>query len=504
MSELVQNIDRELAALAPQGVPGCAIGVVLEGETVYARGAGIANLSCGLPVTTNTAFYAASLAKQFTGCCIALLRERGAVDITDEVGVYLPELPTYEYPVTIAHLLSHTSGLPDYIQLFFALGFHDNRELDHITDREVFDLLLRQDRLEFPPGSEFRYTNTGYFLLARVIETVAGCSFREFAEREIFQPLGMDRTAFLQHAGEVVPEVAVGYRRIGQDGFREYTTGNSIGGASGMVTTINDLCAWAVNLVQPAIGKRPQELVDLMFRSGVLADGSPCGYGFGFQIDVHAGLKHVNHVGNFGALTSVIHHFPERSLSVVGLTNRDGLDVTQVALRIADGFLQGEPVSLGTVSVQGEKRQAPVAEFDRTLAGRYAGIYRSVRTRRVAMFDAEDGDLLFCVPGKICDKHIYRPLSENRFTLAVRGTGDVLPSPEIEFTSRSDGSDEIEVQFVYGPDFKSRYRRFTPALLSEADLESYAGAYYCRSLDVVVICAQRRKGLRCGCRPSGV
>ena len=201
------RVDSIFAAYDRPDAPGCAVGVYRDGRIQYARGYGLADLEHRVPITPATVFDIGSTSKQFTAATILLLEQEGKLSLDDDVRRFLPELPAYERPITIRHLLHHTSGLRDYIGLLRLAGVRTD---DVATADDALQMLVRQRALNFAPGDEHLYSNSGYFLLSLIVERAAGRSLRDEARDRIFAPLGMTRTAYLGSYHDVVPDRAIG------------------------------------------------------------------------------------------------------------------------------------------------------------------------------------------------------------------------------------------------------------------------------------------------------
>jgi CubicO group peptidase (beta-lactamase class C family) len=209
--------------------PGCALAVMQDGQIIYRRGYGMANLDYDIPITTTTVFHVASVSKQFTAAAIALLAQQGKLLLDDSVRKYVPELPEFGDPITIRHLIHHTSGLRDQWTL---LGLAGQRySLDRIADADVLNLMARQKELNFRPGEKYLYCNTGYTLLAVIVARVSGQSFREFTDANLFRPLGMKHTHFRDNFDEIVKQQATGYIPFGNS-FRVGATNFDTVGAT--------------------------------------------------------------------------------------------------------------------------------------------------------------------------------------------------------------------------------------------------------------------------------
>jgi CubicO group peptidase (beta-lactamase class C family) len=324
--------------------PGGVVGVYLDGEIVFARGFGLANLEYEIPNTASTVFRVGSVAKQFTAMAIAILAQRGEVDLDRDIRDYFSEIP--EYPqgvVTLRHLVHHTSGFRDYNELATLGGYRSDQLA---TTDATFELLARQRGLNFSPGDEFLYCNSGYFLMGVLVERITGKTLAEFARDEMFEPLGMDHSQFKDDHGAVVANRAYGYQADG-DGWRLYLSQRDFVGAGGVFTTVEDMLAWMVNLDDNRLGA--PGLMDDMHRVGVLNDGTPLDYAFGLRVGEDRGLALVQHSGSFAAFRAHSLRYPEQGLAVFTAVNGGAANPTQLAQAIADIYLQRLVPGLGPV-----------------------------------------------------------------------------------------------------------------------------------------------------------
>ena len=258
-------VDRVFAAWQSTDGPGCALGVSRNGRAVYEHGYGMANLETGTPITPSSIFHVASVSKQFTAAAIMLLARDGKLSLDDDVRKYIPELPDYGVRITIRHLLTHTSGLRDQWNLL-ALA-RGRFEEDRITEADVMDIVPRQKALNFTPGAEYLYSNTGYTLAAVIVKRVSGKSLREFADERIFRPLGMTSTHFHDDYTMLVPGRTSAYASRGS-GWRVSIPNYDTYGATSLFTTVGDLLKWEANFDAPVVGDRA--LLDQMQTSGRL------------------------------------------------------------------------------------------------------------------------------------------------------------------------------------------------------------------------------------------
>src|SRR5271170_5306364 len=195
--------------------PGCALSVIKDGEIVYKRGYGMADLDHDIPITSETVFHVASISKQFTAAAVLLLAQEGKLSLDDDVRKYITELPDFGVRITIRHLIHHTSGLRDQWSLLGLAGWRYS--LDLITDDDVLAVMTRQKNLNFKPGEKHVYCNTGYTLMGLIVKRVSGMSLREFTTKNIFEPLGMTHTHFRDDHAEIIKHDALGYEQEGKD-----------------------------------------------------------------------------------------------------------------------------------------------------------------------------------------------------------------------------------------------------------------------------------------------
>jgi CubicO group peptidase (beta-lactamase class C family) len=248
---LTAKVDAVFDRMAKPTSPGCSLAVMREGRVIYARGYGMDDLDHDVVITPSTVFHVASISKQFTAAAIALLEQDGKLSLDDDVRKYVPELPDLGPRITIRHLLHHTSGLRDQWDLLGLAGWRYSRVL--ITDDDVLRVMASQKALNFAPGSEFLYCNTGYTLLATVVARVSGLSFRRFTTDRLFTPLGMTRTHFRDDFGEIVKDQAYGYVPAG-DTFRLSVTNFDTAGATSLLTTVEDMARWDQNFFDARVG----------------------------------------------------------------------------------------------------------------------------------------------------------------------------------------------------------------------------------------------------------
>ncbi|KAA0235546.1 MAG: D-aminopeptidase [Acidimicrobiales bacterium] len=313
----------EVFDFAGAGTPGCAIGVDEGGRVTYAKGFGEADLAAGTPISDSTLFDIASLSKQMTAAAILLLSDEGLVDLGADIHTYLPALPGYGMTVTVQNLIDHTSGLPEYIDGLTAEGF----ELEEVTtDEDALAWLAEQPELEFEPGTSFSYSDTGYFLLSQIVESVTGMTLANYAEEQIFEPLGMDDTFYRDNRATPVPGLALGYEEV-EPGVWEVAMSEWEQVGDGAVNTnVTDLLRWSDALMGVVVtdnGIGSARWREQMFREGTLADGSPTGYAAGLIVEGEGDELIVAHDGSWLGYSSSLLVAPAQELAVVVLCNID-------------------------------------------------------------------------------------------------------------------------------------------------------------------------------------
>ncbi len=410
---LTDRVDALFAGWDRAGSPGAALGIIRDGRLIYARGYGMANLEYDVPITPQSVFRTGSVGKQFTAICAAVLAERGRLSLDDDIRKHLPEMPAYERPITVRHLIHHTSGLRDYLELQGLAGRVDDY---FFTKEEGIALLARQKGLNFPPGEKYQYSNSGYFLLGEIVARVRGISLREFMRREIFEPLGMKSTHLHDDRNFIVRNRATGYApRDG--GYRIAMTQLEIVGDGSVFTSIEDFLLWDRNFYDNRLGRRTRGLIDMILTPGRLNDGSAIDYAFGLRIDTYRGLRRVSHSGSYMGYRATYRQFPDQRFSVVVFANLSTFDPSRLADAVADIYLAdlftgppppAEPRDDGAARA---KRPRAVRLPPPDLA-RYAGDYYSGELDVVARIRPEGGRLRMRLVRTLDD---LTPVGSDRF-----------------------------------------------------------------------------------------
>jgi CubicO group peptidase (beta-lactamase class C family) len=328
-----QDVDATFSEWSRRDSPGCALGVYAGGRIVYERGYGSASLEHDVAITPETVFYVGSLSKQFTAMAAALAIRQGPLSPDDPIRKYLPELPDYTAPITVRHLVHHTSGLRDYNTLLSIAGRRGDEAFDNPT---VLRITARQTQLNFEPGTEYLYSNTGYTLLATVVERATGVPFAAFADQHIFRPLGMEVTHFHTDETRLVKNRAFAYARA-SDGFALDTPSNERAGAGGVFSSVRDLIKWDENFYTGRVGG--PDLIERLQVPGKLKDGTALTYAWGLQIGRYRGTRLAEHSGSLGGYRAHLMRLPDLHFSVAVLCNLGTIAPGALARRVANAYL---------------------------------------------------------------------------------------------------------------------------------------------------------------------
>jgi CubicO group peptidase (beta-lactamase class C family) len=414
--ERIEKVDKLFEAWNKADSPGCAIAIIKDGKIIYARGYGVANLELNVPITKATVFYIASTSKQFTAASIALLAQRNNLALDDPIRKHLPELPELYQPVTLRHLIHHTSGIRDFQTLLDIQGRTD----DVNTEQDAIELLARQKQLNFKPGEQFEYSNSGYFLLGVIVKRVSGQSLREFAAENIFNPLSMKNTHFHDDRNLLVNNRASGYVPRRGGGYSLYTTNFDLVGNGGLMTTVEDLFLWDQNFYENKLGGG-RDFIAQLLTGGTLSNGEKINYAYGLELGAYKGLSVTAHSGGFGGFVTEMLRFPEQRFTVICLSNvRGALDSTALAYRIADVYLAKElkpqPPQTGSAPApRTATTTAPLFSLPPAQMAEYAGDYYSDELQVTYLVRLER-DKLFIRYRRVIDGELA-PFSKDTFKI---------------------------------------------------------------------------------------
>jgi CubicO group peptidase (beta-lactamase class C family) len=386
--------------------PGASVAVAKGGRIIFAKGYGSAELEYDIPITPGTVFHVASLSKQFTAFAILLLEKEGKLSTGDDIRKYIPEVPDFGKVITLNHLLHHTSGLRDQWELLAMAGW---RLDDNISTEQILRLVSRQKELNFNPGDQEMYCNTGFTLLAEVVARVSGMSFADYTRIHIFEPLKMTHTLFYDNCEKLVKNRAYSFQSD-SNGFRKSNLNYSTAGATSLFTTAPDLCLWSMNFENPVVGK---EIMDKMAERGVLNNGDTIDYAMGQIKGEYKGMKTFVHGGADAGYRSQLLRIPGEQFSVNVLSNLASFNPWDLAAKITDIYLKDKEIK-ETPKPDAPKVESNAAEADPALFTSYCGAYE-LQPGFVATISSE-GNILYA-EGPGLSKSSMSPVSANEFII---------------------------------------------------------------------------------------
>ena len=337
-SETRQRIDDVFAEYDRTGGPGCAVGVVSAGDLVYARGYGMGQMDHEIPISERSVFYLASVSKQFAAAAIVIADHEGHLSLDDDIRRHIPEFPAYDQgTVTVRHLVHHTSGVRDYLSLLNLAGIPFDNIL---SDEAMLDLITRQRELNFAPGSEHLYSNSGYVLMAEIVKRATGRSLREYADEKIFGPLGMTSTHFHDDRTQIVRDRVFSYHPRDGGGWRtDYLINFDKVGDGGLYSTVEDLARWDGAFYGDVLGV--PDFAGRMYERGVLNNGDTIVYARGLGVAPRRGLPRVSHAGGLMAFRTMIARYPDQRTSVITLCNVGTANPVALSMAVEDIVLEG-------------------------------------------------------------------------------------------------------------------------------------------------------------------
>ncbi len=388
----------KVAKAVTMPAPGCAVGVSLNGEAVFEKAFGLAEMEHNVPNTPQTIFESGSVAKQFTAAALVLLQQDGKLNIDDPVRKYIPELPDYGSPLTIRHLLNHTAGLRDWGSVMALTGAGRGDRV--VTQAIALDVIYRQKHLDFTPGAEYSYSNSGYQLAAEIVERVSKQKFPDFLTERIFKPLGMKNSSTRDNYQRLVAGRAQAYSREGRGPWQLDMPIMNVYGNGGMLTTVGDWLKWDAALDARTFGS---PFVQAMETQGVLNDGRKISYALGLVVDQYNGLRRVSHGGSTAGYQTFLARYPEKKVSVSVLCNGTSPSAGGIAASITDEIFgkAAEPEKVEAVTVSEEQLK------------KYAGIWKNDVTRSANQIVLDKGEL------KI-NGGALKPIADGSFMLGER------------------------------------------------------------------------------------
>ena len=459
-SAIEQQIDSIFSDFNDLNKPGASVAVVSKGEIVFKKGYGSANLEYDIPVSPSTIFHIASVSKQFTVFAILLLEGEGKLSFDDDIRKHIPEVPDFGETITLRHLAAHTSGLRDQWDL---LGMAGWRWDDVITKEHILKMVARQKELNFKPGEEYTYCNTGFTLLAETVARVSGKTFAEYTEENIFKPLGMSNTLFYDDHERIVKNRAYSYYS-NEGKFKKSVLNYANVGATSLFTTVEDLALWSMNFGEPKVGDK--EIINKMNTLAVLNNGETFGGAYGQFVNKYKGLNQIQHGGADAGYRSYLGRFPDQNFAVMVFSNLGSSNPGSLALRVADLYLED---FLEEAEAEGEtKTEKSFVKLNKEQLESFSGHYwneAGTYARKIYV----KNDTLRYFRGSENESSLV-PISNNEFQMMNVPVDLRVSFENVDKARRMivviDGGDPIISD------------EFTPPNYKETDLEQFAGTYY--------------------------
>jgi CubicO group peptidase (beta-lactamase class C family) len=448
---LAKKIDSIFAIYDKPNSPGCALVILEEGKILYEKGYGISNLEYNIAINPSSIFHVASVSKQFTAAAIIRLSLQGKLSLNDDIRKYLPEVPDFGHTITFNHLLHHTSGLRDQWGLQGLAGWRDD---DLIKEKDILEMLARQKSLNFLPGDEEVYCNTGYTLLGVAVKRISGISLREYVDSVFFKPLGMTSTHFHSDHAEVVPNRTSAYHKNENGKWKISIPVFDNYGATSLFTTVEDLAKWDENFYTKKVGGN--DFINAMLVTGVLNNHTPQTYASGLYTETHNGYRTVQHSGSDAGYRSIFVRFPDEHFSVILLANLANIRVKNLSYKVADVFLVDKSLKDGAIAFK----------TDSTVVKRWAGEYIDMITKSTMEFNYQNGDLQI-------DNTVLKPSSNVVFA-------DF--NSKISCSFKGDSVNATCVLSAEG-DINRTFEKVDRIKLTPAQLQEYIGEFYSPELD---------------------
>ncbi len=457
--------------------PGAAVAVIKDGMVVYRNGFGCAQMEYNVPITPSTIFHVASVSKQFPAFAITMLEKQGKLSVDDDIRKYLPWMSDFGHTITIRHLLNHTSGIRDQWELLIFSGW---RMEDVITQNDILYLLKRQRELNFKPGEQYMYSNSGFTLLTEIVAKVTGQPFVEWVDTNIFKPLGMNSTHFHIDHQQIVKNRAYSYRQDRKRGLVRSILNYANVGATSLFTTVEDMANWMRNYSEKRVGG--EQAIAPMFERGVLNNGEKINYARGLGVGEYKGLKYIGHGGADAGFRAYMRYFPDEKFGVVVLSNLAQFNPGLLTQQIIDIYL-AEKIKTGPDQTQQPTRKT--IRLSRKKIEAFTGTYWLTRSRLLRTIKREGKKLFYARSPE--NKSELIPFAKTAFYMKE------FPNVTVEFFEMENGkSGKIKVTVGNEVIDGNRVEPFKP---SADQLKAYTGLYQSDELEVRFRLSINDKGL---------
>jgi len=461
----IKKIDSLFKRWDNKNSPGCAIGIVRNDSLIYAKGYGMANLEYSVPITPETIFHMASLSKQFTAYSIVLLAKQGRLQLDDDIHKYLSWFPDLKERITIRNLLNHTSGIRDQWQLLAISGTSLD---DVITQEHIIKILRKQQALNFKPGEQYSYSNSGFTMLAEIVRSITGQSLRKFTDSAIFKPLGMHSTHFHDDYTEIVKNRAYSYERKNWFEFSNDILSYSNAGATSLFTNINDMSKWVMNFYHHKVGD--QKDIDQLTQKGKLNNGKEITYALGIASDTYKGWRQFSHSGGDAGYRTYLTVFPDLKMGFIIFSNLGDLGPWTKAYEVANLFIS-DTIKINVTEASKKIDSSNAIVKDTITIKKFTGSYISDNGVKINF--------------RFSSKKFYAD-AFGQSLLLVKGDKDTFslfndPKAKLSFKI-NDGGDTTMFEAL-SPGEKHLLKKYIDVPQTDKLLKSYTGIYYCPELD---------------------
>jgi len=389
-----KRADQLFLPFSGDSVPGGVAGVIRDGELLFARAYGMADLTYQIPFTVSTPSNIGSVSKQFTAFAILLLEQQGSLSLEDDVRKHIPELPAFDRVITVRNLLDHTNGLREVYDLMPMTGW---KAEDVLRREEIIRMVQRQQELQAVPGEEFNYNNTAYILLAEIVERITEKDFPGWMKENVFGPLGMDSTTVRKDPATIIPAAARGYI-VSRDGYGEAGDLYASYGAGAIYTTVEDFAGWLNNFSDPEVGSG--ELIRRLVTPGTLNNGDTMTYAMGINVGAYKGLKFYSHSGADNAHRATLLYFPEIDAGVAVMSNNGSFASDHAARSLADVFFSDDLEQEKKNNKKKKKEDPGRVEVPDHLLRAYEGKYKAASIGIIMQYTFREGKLIFSAEGQ--------------------------------------------------------------------------------------------------------
>jgi CubicO group peptidase (beta-lactamase class C family) len=445
--------------------PGYAIGVVRNDSLIYAKGYGVANLEYNIPITPETIFHMASVSKQFTAYSIVLLARQGKLNLDDDIHKYLTWFPDLKAKITVRNLLNHTSGVRDQWQLLAIAG---TRLDDVITQDQIIKILSKQQALNFKPGEEYSYSNSGFTVLAEIVKSVSGKSLRKFTDSAIFKPLGMTNTHVHDDYTEIVPNRSYSYEQKDRTHFANAVLSYSVAGATSLFTNVDDMSKWIMNFYDHKVGD--QQDIEQLTKKGILNNGKVQDYALGISVDKFNGQTRYSHNGADAGYRTSVSVFPDLKMGFIVFSNLDNADPSGKSDQIANLFIK-DP------SLKKAASTKKYTDYDQAILKDTASIQKFTGD-----YISDDGAHFGY---RLKNKKLYWITPNGYSNLLIKAekdTFEMFVQPDVKFFFSVNSKQQTIVNESW-PDGKRLLVKYDTTAKPDNVLLTYTGKYYCPELD---------------------